>query len=113
MGIKTGPLGLSSFVLHTLQQVFEQYPEIQQVKIFGSRAEGRQHPGSDIDLAIFAPDMDENTFARLWADIDEQPIAYKMDVLHADRLNNDALLQTIVNHGVQIYPENPLSMETI
>ncbi len=103
--MSTSPLGLSPFVIRTLQRVFAQYPAIRQVRVFGSRAEGRQSPGSDIDLAIFAPDMDEKTFARLWADIDEQPIAFKMDVLHADKLNNTALKHDIETHGISIYPE--------
>ncbi len=109
----TGPLGLSPFVVKTLQQVFDRYPEIEQVKVFGSRAEGRQRPGSDIDLAIFAANMDESTFARLWAEIEEQPIAFKMDVLHADRLKNADLLQEIIHRGVQIYPKKTLPTASV
>ncbi len=38
--------------LAQLAQVFREYPEIQAVYLFGSAAEGRTHPESDLDLAI-------------------------------------------------------------
>lgn len=38
--------------LECLQPVFEQFPQIQAVYLFGSRAGGRARPGSDVDLAV-------------------------------------------------------------
>lgn len=35
-----------------LRSVFERHPEIEAVWLFGSQAEGRARPGSDIDLAL-------------------------------------------------------------
>lgn len=42
--------------LESLVEVFRRYPEVEAVYLFGSRASGRTHPGSDIDLAIVPAD---------------------------------------------------------
>jgi len=38
--------------LENLKKVFSQYPEIRAVYLFGSRASGRVHRESDLDLAV-------------------------------------------------------------
>lgn len=38
--------------LALLPPIFQAYPDIQAVYLFGSHAEGRPRPGSDLDLAI-------------------------------------------------------------
>ena len=42
--------------LKTLVSVFERYPEIDAVYLFGSSVHGRVHPESDLDLAIIPGD---------------------------------------------------------
>lgn len=44
------PFGLSEEILTLLTDFFARYPEIEQVKIYGSRARGDHEKGSDIDL---------------------------------------------------------------
>lgn len=44
--------GLSARNQHTLYEILAKYPDIQTVHIFGSRAKGNFHIGSDMDLAI-------------------------------------------------------------
>lgn len=38
--------------LTLLSRVFKKYPQVQAVYLFGSRASGKSHEGSDLDLAI-------------------------------------------------------------
>ena len=42
--------------LKTLANVFERYPDIDAVYLFGSSVHGRVHPESDLDLAIIPGD---------------------------------------------------------
>ena len=102
------PLGLSLPVIEALRQAFSHYPAVEKVLVFGSRARGKHEPGSDIDLAVFGPDLSESDFSRLWGDLDELPIAFKMDVLHFDTLHNQALRDRILRDGKAIYPETRL-----
>ncbi len=96
--------GLSPAVLEALRGTFARYPAIEQVLLFGSRARGDFDTGSDIDLAVLAPQMAVEEFARLWSDIDALPIAFKMDLLHFDTLDNPELKAQIRRHGLPIYP---------
>ena len=97
-------VGLSPFVLEMLEKAFLRFPEIEKVLIFGSRASGSYRPGSDIDLAVFAPDLTDQGFARLVGELDELPIAFNMDVVHFDALKNQALKQAILDYGLPLYP---------
>jgi uncharacterized protein len=99
--------GLSARLHDDFDRVFAQYPEIRRVLIFGSRAKGTFRDGSDIDLAVFAPEMNGSRFARLWSDIDDLPIVFKVDLLHWDRLANDRLKQKIPAEGQIFYPKDP------
>ena len=96
--------GLADEILDDLRRVFARHPTIEEVRLFGSRAKGMHRPGSDIDLAVFAPSMSEEEFSALWTEIDELPILFKIDLLHWDRLANLALKDKIRREGRRIYP---------
>ncbi|MGB8517123.1 MAG: nucleotidyltransferase domain-containing protein [Gallionella sp.] len=96
--------GLSDSILNDLRRVFAAYPEIEQVLIFGSRANGTFKDGSDIDLAVFAQTMSEARFTQLWNALDALPLIFKMDVLHWDTLANQRLKDKISITGQLIYP---------
>ena len=76
--------GLSERIRADLKDVFQHYPNIGWVLIFGSRAKGSERAGSDIDLAVIAPQMTDPEFAQLWSEIDALPIVFKIDLLHWD-----------------------------
>lgn len=95
--------GLSHDVRTELTAVFRRYTEIQQVRIFGSRASGRYGSGSDIDLAVLAPNMTNDRFTQLWNDIDALPLVFKVDLLHWDTLGNPVLKEKIMREGLLFY----------
>jgi predicted nucleotidyltransferase len=95
--------GLSARIRADFARVFARYPTIEQVLIFGSRAKGSARTGSDIDLAVFAPRMTDPDFARLWIEIDDLPLVFKVDLLHWDRLANQALKDKIPREGRLFY----------
>ncbi len=97
------PHGLSSGVLEILHTIFERYPEIRQVRLYGSRARGTHRPGSDIDLAVFAPDMSEARLAALWQDLEASPIAFNIDLVHVETLTKPDLRDHILAEGIPIY----------
>ena len=95
--------GLSERIRADIRQVFGHYPAIERVLIFGSRAKGNARPGSDIDLAVIAPEMSDAEFARLWNAIDDLPLVFKVDLLHWDRLANPRLKDKIPRDGCLFY----------
>ena len=44
--------GLSDRTLNTLHAIFCKYPGVRQAVLYGSRAKGNYHGGSDIDLSL-------------------------------------------------------------
>ena len=61
----TAKPGLSASVLAQLQQIWLQFPQIDQVKLYGSRAKGNFTPRSDIDLALFGENISRHTLAAI------------------------------------------------
>lgn len=96
--------GLSAAIIKDLTGVFARYPEIGRVLIFGSRAKGTFKEGSDIDLAVIAPNMSEQRFTQLWSELDGLPLVFKLDILHWDKLRNERLKLKITAEGMPFYP---------
>lgn len=99
--------GLSKYTLAQLSEVLVRNPKVEKVLIYGSRAKGTEKPGSDIDLAIFAPDMDRHEFSALWSELDDLPIVFKLDVVHFDALDEGTLKQAIASDGIALFTACP------
>lgn len=104
--LATAPLrfGLSEKIIDSLCSVFERFPAIEHVLIYGSRSAGNYGSHSDIDLAVRAPGLSEQEFSRLWTALDDLPIVFKLDVLWLEQLTNPALKRNILDGGQQLYP---------
>lgn len=89
--------------MQQLKSVFARYPNIHTVYLFGSRAKGNFRDGSDIDLAVLAPEMKPEIFTQLWNEIDALPIVFKVDCLHFEQLDNNVLKHKILDEGVVFY----------
>jgi predicted nucleotidyltransferase len=100
--------GLSERIRGEFCRVFAHYPSIERVLIFGSRAKGSYQAGSDIDLAVVAPAMNDPEFARLWNEVDSLPLVFKVDLLHWDRLSNARLKDKIPIEGRPFYRREPV-----
>src|ERR1700756_5581522 len=87
--------GLSAQIVNSLRDVFSRFPGVLQVLIYGSRATGKYRRNSDIDRAVFAPAMKEGDFSRLWTELDDLPILFKLDVIHFDEITNPSLQSSI------------------
>lgn len=63
--------------LQQLQQLWEGQPRLQAVWLFGSRAIGRQLPGSDIDLCLEGPAPSHSDRLVLMAAVDDLLLPYR------------------------------------
>lgn len=97
--------GLSQKTITQLKSVFKKYPEIHQVKIYGSRARGDYERGSDVDLAFFSESKEDLSPQLLW-DLDELPTPYLFEVVNYNKLNVNYLKQEIDKHGKVLYKKN-------
>ena len=95
--------GISLKTLQEINQVFEKYPIITQVKLYGSRALGTYHERSDIDLVVFGADIDRFTIARVLLDFDDLDIPFMIDLQNYHDLKNPQLIEHIDRVGTTIY----------
>ena len=98
--------GLPPQTLHTLYSIFQKYPGIRQVILYGSRAKGKFRNGSDIDLTLKV----DSTFSQrdiltIAGDFDDSNIPYLVDVCVYDTLTNQDLIDHIDRVGKVLYPE--------
>jgi len=89
-----------------LEKAFVDYPAVNRVVLFGSRAMGRERPNSDIDLCLDAPDMPFADFLRLSAHAEDLVFPYSLDMLLCHHIDNPKLLDHIDRIGVVIYEAN-------
>lgn len=89
--------------LSILNDIFARWPQIASVRVFGSRATGKAQPASDIDLAISAPEMSRNEWARLLNDLYHSRLIYEVDVIQLESLDDASLRNMIERDSVCIY----------
>ena len=91
--------GLSENVLRSICNVFRCFPNITQVLLFGSRAKGTYHEGSDIDLEGI-------TFRQLLdmgAQIENLGLLYKVDLVDYGKNETKPIGEHIRRVGIPIY----------
>jgi predicted nucleotidyltransferase len=102
--------GLSKKSYEKLNYLFLKYPQITQVLIYGSRAKGNNHEGSDIDLTLFTDDVDIlhedfdqiKFLAKILNEIDDLDLPYKVDLSFYHLLQNQNLIDEI-NQSAKVF----------
>lgn len=90
--------GLSKKTIEIIKKLLSNYPQIKEVKIFGSRAKGNYKPSSDIDLALFG-NIDDKLLRHITSELDELPTPYQFDVLNYNDIDNENLKNNIDKFG--------------
>ncbi len=82
----------------------QQYPEIEQIVLFGSRALGNAKKGSDVDLAVVGTQVTQSLVDKLHTILEEDTLfPYFFDVVHLNTVQNPALREQIQARGYVIY----------
>ncbi|MGH0053474.1 MAG: nucleotidyltransferase family protein [Sphaerochaetaceae bacterium] len=95
--------GLSPEILQQLDAVFHAYARITSVVLYGSRAKGTYHAGSDIDITIKGMHITDSLVGKIEEDIDELLLPYTFDISSWEQIDNPELLAHIERVGVVIY----------
>ena len=94
--------GLPEATLKLIRDYFSNIPEIEKVKIYGSRAKGNYERGSDIDLAFYSH-AEEDLTGQLLTELDELPTPYLFDVTNYYKLDHPQLKDHIDRVGIVFY----------
>ncbi len=92
--------GLPERTLMELREYFSKQDNIEKVLIYGSRAKGTYHNGSDIDFAIIGKNINS---AKISGELDDLPTPYSFDVLDYNSINHEGMLKSIQNDGKVFY----------
>lgn len=95
--------GLSASTQEGLCHLFQRYPQIKKVVLYGSRAKGNYKPGSDIDLTVFSDTMTLSELLELENAIDDLNLPYKVDLSLFHHIDNSSMEDHIIRVGVLFY----------
>jgi predicted nucleotidyltransferase len=98
--------GLPSSANTGLTQVFLQWPSIDSVWIYGSRAKGTYRPGSDIDLTLKGDLLNLRDLLAIENQIDDLLLPWSVDLSLFEDIDSDSLLDHIERVG-QIFYQRP------
>jgi predicted nucleotidyltransferase len=98
--------GLSSELLQTLENLFSKFSQIQEVRIFGSRARGDYRKYSDIDLAIFGAEIQSETIGKIRQALDDLDTIYEFDLIHFETQTNEKFKRNILKEGLLLLDLN-------
>ncbi len=101
---KTKPqFGLKPEIITHLKNIFYKFEEIESVVLYGSRAKGNYHRGSDIDITLKGNDITEPLISSLEQYIDDLLLPYSFDISSWNKIDNLDLRAHIERVGVTIY----------
>ena len=89
-------------VLAEVKRIIQEYPKIEKVILFGSRARGDERYNSDIDLCVFAPETQYDMFSDFASAVDDIYTHYSFDVVFFPHLNNETLKNDVLTEGVEL-----------
>lgn len=95
--------GLSELTVARINGVFERFPAVEKVVLYGSRAKGNYKPGSDIDLTLFGSGLSSRLLADVVDELDDLLLPYSIDLSIFEDLNHAELREHIKRVGVVFY----------
>lgn len=98
--------GLSPTVIAKIGSVFARYPQVMEVRLYGSRARGNFGNGSDIDLSIMDEGVTNAQLLRMENEIDDLLLPYSVDLSLFHRIDNPGLAAHIQGIGQPFYRAN-------
>ncbi len=96
--------GLSEKSLQKICDVFDRYPEVEEIILYGSRARDDYKNGSDIDFTLRGGNaLTHKILSKIASDLDDQLLPYTIDLSIYDNLNNQDIINQIDLEGVTFY----------
>lgn len=94
--------GLPETSLSALQSVLSRHSRVMEARIYGSRAKGNHRPGSDVDLTLFGPALNDRDLLRIEIEIEALGLPYSVDLSLFDQIE-DAALRSHIDRIGQVF----------
>ena len=89
-------------IVQALTEKLKQYPYVQKVMLYGSRARGDEDERSDIDLAVTCPGATRQEWTHLWSEAEDMRTLYFIDLVRLDEAS-EGLQKRILDEGITLY----------
>lgn len=99
------PFGLPPDAFGRLVALLGKDDRIRKIWLYGSRALGKEKPGSDIDICLDAPSLGLEDLAMLETQLDELMLPWKVDLVLLHQIRDPDLLDHIQRVGIEISGE--------
>lgn len=97
--------GLKQTTIDAIQGVLQRFPAVQSAVIYGSRAKGNYHPGSDIDLTLTGESLTYSMLLQIELALDDLLLPYKIDLSLFHLLDHPDLRAHIERVGQIFYQQ--------
>ena len=95
--------GLKASIISQIIDVFSNYPDIEKVVIYGSRAKGNFRNGSDIDLTLVGDNLTYELLNRIETQLDNLMLVYTIDLSLFKYIDSPELIDHINRVGKVFY----------
>lgn len=95
--------GLRDDSIENMIRIFEKYPGIENVILYGSRAKGNYKPGSDIDLTLIGKDLTLADLNRISFQLEELNLPQVFDISLFHQIDNRDLIKHINRIGITLF----------
>lgn len=95
--------GLKESTIQKINSVFENYSQVDEAVIYGSRIKGNYQNGSDIDLTLKGKFLSLQLLFSIESDLDDLLLPYKIDLSIYDKIENQDLIDHILRVGISFY----------
>lgn len=102
--------GLQAHTIEAIQGVLAQYPQVEKVILYGSRAKGNYRNGSDIDLTLFGNSLDLNVLQKIEIALDDLLLPYTIDLSIFHQIQNPELINHIRRVGMVFFEKETVVM---
>ena len=103
--------GLDNTSINRLQDIFTEFPQVEKVILYGSRAKGNYKPGSDIDLTIDGKGLSLSIVNQISLKIEDLLLPYTIDLSVLSHIKDQGLIDHIKRIGIDFYKrENQLKV---
>lgn len=92
--------GLSEKTLGSLRSYFSSIPEVDQVILYGSRARGDFHKGSDIDLMLIGSGITPRLLSKMDMEIDDLLLPYFIQITDRKEIRDARFWEVVESEGV-------------
>lgn len=95
--------GLREEVISKINNVFARFKKVESAILYGSRAKGTFHNGSDIDLALTGQGLALQDLLEIKVELEALNMPYEIDVFILEQVSNQELAQHIERVGIVFY----------